>query len=43
MILQDGAQTLTEVVTKSNHLQKYYTIDEGDHFNLQRQSQLSAF
>jgi midasin (ATPase involved in ribosome maturation) len=42
MILQDGAKTLTEAVTKSNRLKKCRTINRGGHFQLRRRSKLPA-
>jgi hypothetical protein len=36
MILQGGAQILTEAVTKSNRLEKCRTINGGGHFYLWR-------
>ena len=43
MILQDGAQILTEAVTKFARLEKYWTIHGGDQFHLRRRSHLPAF
>jgi hypothetical protein len=42
IILQDSAQTLTEVVTRSSRLQKYWAINGDNHFYLWRRSHLPA-